>query len=77
VRSRMWMRKNEWRSLRDCVAAGEAHPAEMIVIDANILIRAVLGRGVRQLIDTLRGPSVRFFSPDIAFDDAEKYLLPS
>src|SRR2546430_16177953 len=44
----------------------------MIVLD--ILIRAVLGRRVRQLIDTYARQGVRFFSPDVAFDDAEKYL---
>ncbi|HYY72964.1 MAG TPA: PIN domain-containing protein [Candidatus Bathyarchaeia archaeon] len=48
----------------------------MIVLDANILIRAVLGRRVRQLIDTYAGEGVRFFAPDVAFADAEKYLPP-
>ena len=48
----------------------------MIVLDANILIRAVLGRRVRQLIDTYAGQGVRFFAPNAAFDDAEKYLPP-
>lgn len=46
----------------------------MIVLDANILIRAILGRRVRQLIDTYAAQGVRFFAPDAAFDDAEKYL---
>jgi predicted nucleic acid-binding protein len=46
----------------------------MIVLDANILIRAVRGRRVRQLIDTYAGQGVRFFAPDTAFEDAEKYL---
>jgi hypothetical protein len=46
----------------------------MVVLDANILIRAILGRRVQQLIDTHAGRGVRFFSPDVAFDDAEKYL---
>lgn len=46
----------------------------MIVLDANILIRAVLGRRVRQIIETYATQGVRFFAPDIAFDDAEKYL---
>jgi predicted nucleic acid-binding protein len=46
----------------------------MIVLDANILIRAVLGRRVRQLIDTYAGQGVRFFAPDTAFEDAKKYL---
>ena len=49
----------------------------MIVLDANILIRALLGRRIRHLIDTYAGKGVRFFTPDVAFDEAEKYLLPS
>src|SRR5215469_998252 len=48
----------------------------MIVLDANILIRAILGRRVQQLIDGYVGQGVRFFSPDVAFDDAAKYLPP-
>jgi len=48
----------------------------MIVLDANILIRAVLGRRVRQLIDTYGTQGIRFFAPDVAFDDAETYLPP-
>lgn len=46
----------------------------MIVLDANILIRAVLGRRVWQLIDTYAAQGVRFFAPDVVFEDAEKYL---
>jgi predicted nucleic acid-binding protein len=48
----------------------------MIVLDANILIRAVLGRRVRELIDAYAVRGVRFFAPDVAFSDAEKYLPP-
>src|SRR5947209_3349791 len=46
----------------------------MIVLDANILIRAVLGRRVRELLDTYAAQGVRFFAPDVVFDDAERYL---
>jgi predicted nucleic acid-binding protein len=46
----------------------------MLVLDANILIRAVLGRRVRQIIETYEPRGLRFFTPDVAFDDAEKYL---
>lgn len=46
----------------------------MVVVDANILIRAVLGRRVRQLIETYSGQGVRFLAPEIAFEDAKKYL---
>ena len=38
-------------------------------------IRAVLGR-VRELIDTYAARGVRFFAPDVAFTDAEKYVPP-
>ncbi len=48
----------------------------MIVLDANILIRAVLGRRVRQLIETYGVLGVRFFAPDVAFGDAASYLPP-
>jgi predicted nucleic acid-binding protein len=48
----------------------------MIVLDANILIRAVLGRRVRQLVDTYTAQGVRFLAPDVAFGDAQKYLPP-
>ena len=44
-----------------------------IVLDANILIRAVLGRRVRELI-LKNADTVKFFAPAIAYADARKYL---
>jgi predicted nucleic acid-binding protein len=44
-----------------------------IVLDANILIRAVLGKRVRELIVANAG-SVQYFAPDVAYADARKYL---
>lgn len=44
-----------------------------IVLDANILIRAVLGRRVRDLILEY-ADTVKFFAPSVAYADAEKYL---
>jgi predicted nucleic acid-binding protein len=44
-----------------------------IVLDANILIRAVLGKRVRELIVT-NASEVKFFAPDVAYADARKYL---
>ena len=44
-----------------------------IVLDANILIRAVLGKRVRELIFT-HASSVKFFAPDVAYADARKHL---
>jgi predicted nucleic acid-binding protein len=46
----------------------------MLVLDANILIRAVLGRRVMQLLETYAGHGLRFYAPDAAYADAEKYL---
>lgn len=46
----------------------------MIVLDANILIRAVLGRRVRQLLEMYGGCGIRFYAPDVAYADAAKYL---
>lgn len=44
-----------------------------IVLDANILIRAVLGKRVRELILD-NAATVKFFAPDVAYADARKYL---
>lgn len=44
-----------------------------IVLDANILIRAVLGKRVRELIFD-NAVTVKFFAPDVAYEDARKYL---
>jgi predicted nucleic acid-binding protein len=44
-----------------------------IVLDANILIRAVLGQRVIELIETYAG-RVSFVCPEQAFDEAEKHL---
>ena len=46
----------------------------MIVLDANILIRAILGRRVRQLLETYAVRGVQFLAPDVAFEEAKKYL---
>ena len=44
-----------------------------IVLDANILIRAVLGKRVRELI-LENAATVKFFAPEAAYADARKYL---
>jgi predicted nucleic acid-binding protein len=46
---------------------------KVLVLDANILIRAVLGRKVRELIMGY-AERVDFFAPAVCFDDARKYL---
>ena len=44
-----------------------------IVLDANILIRAVLGKRVQELIFE-NASTVKFFAPDVAYADTRKYL---
>jgi predicted nucleic acid-binding protein len=45
----------------------------MVVLDANILIRAVLGRRVREILET-HFTKLRFFAPDTAFREAREHL---
>jgi predicted nucleic acid-binding protein len=44
----------------------------VVVLDANILIRAVLGRRAREILETVT--RVRFFAPDTAFAEAREHL---
>ncbi len=44
-----------------------------LVLDANILIRAALGRRVRSLLETYED-SVGFYTPDVCFEDAREYI---
>jgi predicted nucleic acid-binding protein len=46
----------------------------MIVLDANILIRAILGKRVGSLLASYAARGVRFYAPAIAFADAAEYL---
>ena len=46
---------------------------QALVLDANILVRAVLGKRVFKLLSQYHSTTV-FFAPDEAFADAEKYL---
>ena len=44
-----------------------------LVLDANILIRAVLGKRVRHILETYVD-SVLFFVPETAYSEAERHL---
>jgi predicted nucleic acid-binding protein len=46
--------------------------AKGIVLDANILLRALFGQRVPQLL-SLYADDVSFYSPDVCFTDAQKY----
>jgi len=48
-------------------------PSKALVVDANILVRAVLGKRVREVIETYAG-QVSFFVPEVAYAEAEKHL---
>ena len=45
----------------------------MLVLDANILIRGVLGRRVREILET-HYSRTKFFAPDRAFAEAGEHL---
>ena len=44
-----------------------------LVLDANILIRAVFGVRVRELLEKYED-AAKFYAPDKCFDDAQKYV---
>jgi predicted nucleic acid-binding protein len=44
-----------------------------VVLDANILLRAVFGVQVRTLLETYED-SVTFYTPDVCLNDARKYI---
>jgi predicted nucleic acid-binding protein len=48
-------------------------PSRALVVDANILVRAVLGRRVRDVIAANAG-NVSFFVPEAAFVEAEEHV---
>ena len=48
---------------------------KIIVLDANILIRAVLGKKVRGIIEQYAFTN-QFVTPEICYHDARKYLPP-
>lgn len=51
----------------------EDAPLKALVLDANILIQAVLGRRVRGILEAY-SDRVRFFATEAAFADAREYL---
>ncbi|HZT32982.1 MAG TPA: PIN domain-containing protein [Bryobacteraceae bacterium] len=48
-------------------------PGKALVIDANILVRAVLGRRVREIIETY-AEQASFFVPEVAYAEAEEHV---
>jgi len=48
-------------------------PGKALVVDANILVRAVLGKRVREVIEQYAARA-SFFVPDVAYAEAEEHL---
>ena len=48
-------------------------PSRALVLDANILIRPVLGRRVRRLLEA-HVDNISFFIPETAYGEAEEHL---
>ena len=48
-------------------------PSKALVLDANILIRAVLGQRVRRILES-HAESVSFFVPETAYLETEEHL---
>jgi predicted nucleic acid-binding protein len=44
-----------------------------LVLDANILIRAVFGKRVREILERFENEA-DFYSPDLCFDDVRRYI---
>ena len=51
----------------------EVSAAKSIVLDANILVRAVFGQRVPQIL-SLYADRVSFYTPDVCFADARQYV---
>ena len=45
-----------------------------LVLDANILLRAVLGHKVRNILETYEHQA-RFYTPDVCFQEAQRYII--
>ena len=48
-------------------------PSKALVVDANILVRAVLGKRVRTVIEA-HAESASFFLPEVSYTEAEEHL---
>jgi predicted nucleic acid-binding protein len=48
-------------------------PSRALVVDANILVRAVLGKRVREVFEA-SAEGVTFFVPEFAYAEAEEHL---
>ncbi|SRR5205823_6634570 len=49
------------------------NPRKGLVLDANILLRAVFGIRVRQILETYEDGAA-FYSPDVCFAEAKRYI---
>ena len=47
--------------------------SKRLVLDANVLLRGVFGVRVRSLLEAYED-AVAFYSPDVCFEDARRYI---
>lgn len=48
-------------------------PSRALVLDANILVRAVLGQRVQRILEA-HAENLSFFVPESAYEEAEEHL---
>jgi predicted nucleic acid-binding protein len=70
---RWWRTSGLSAEQRHGASGAEAVAARAIVLDANILVRGVLGSRVPELL-AAHAVQATFFAPDIAFDEAREHL---
>ena len=70
---RWWRTSRPSAARRHGASGAEPMTARAIVLDANILVRAVLGSRVPELLAT-HAAQATFLAPDIAFDEAREHL---
>jgi hypothetical protein len=47
-----------------------------LVLDANIMLRALFGKRVRGLLDAYDS-TISFYSPEACFEEARRYVFPA
>ena len=63
----------EYKGSAGVPARKSGMPSKALVVDANILVRAVLGKRVREVIEAY-AEDVTFFVPEVALSEAEEHL---
>ena len=62
-----------FRNLSEVSSSPVVHRAKSLVVDANILVRAVLGRRVMSLLEN-HADQVDFLTPEVAYEEVSRHL---